>query len=155
VGSQSRPAETRIQDRRAGWRVLYVIALALMCWTCGTVAALGQSSSFTKVVRGRIAGVRSVSHGALLYTTRYSRIQDFDVYFSLRTGREKYCLDYETVVLDEIQDLTGSEGKDLNVSLEPRKNKVIIYTPERRKLKARMVRADLCEAPRVVRSVVH
>lgn len=152
---QSQPARTPIRSRRVRWRILYVASLVLLCWTCGTISAFSQSSSFPKRESARIAGVRSTSHEAFLYTTRYSRIQDFDVYFSLRAGKETYCVDYETVVLDEIQDLTDAEGKDLNVSLEPRKNKVIIYTPQSRKLKARIVRADLCESPRMVHTVVY
>jgi hypothetical protein len=40
--------------------------------------------------------------GTILSTTRCSIIHDFDVYFSLRTVLETYCIDYETVVLDEI-----------------------------------------------------
>ena len=62
--------------------------------------------------------------GTILSTTRYSRIHDFDVYLSLRTGQETYCIDYETVVLDEIQDLASAEGKDLAISFDAKRNKV-------------------------------
>ena len=81
-----------------------------------------------------------------LCTARYSRIHDFDVYFSLRTGQQRYCADYETVVLDEIKDLENADGKDLEVFLNQKKNKVTLYTPQNRKLKARIVRSSHCSS---------
>jgi len=85
-----------------------------------------------------------VLRGTPLRTTRYSRIHDFDVFFSLRIGEQTYCGDYETVVVDEINDLRSSEGKDVEITLDKSKNKVILYTPQNRKLKARIVRASQC-----------
>jgi len=85
-----------------------------------------------------------VLRGTPLCTTRYSRIHDFDVFFSLRIGEQTYCGDYETVVVDEINDLRSSEGKDVEITLDKSKNKVILYTPQNRKLKARIVRASQC-----------
>lgn len=128
------------------------ITLALFCWG---VPLIGQSPSPSARETARIANVRSVSREAFLYTPRTSRIHDFDVYFSLRAGQESYCVDYETVVLDEIQDLVGAEGKDLSVSLNTRKNRVVVYTPQSRRLKARMVRASFCKSPAIVRAVFH
>jgi hypothetical protein len=90
-----------------------------------------------------------VLRGAPLCTTRYSRIHDFDVYFSLRVGEQTFCGDYETVVLDEINDLVSSEGKDVEITLDKNKKRVILYTPQKRKLKARIVRASQC-SPRAL-----
>ena len=81
-----------------------------------------------------------------LCTTRYSRIHDFDVYFSLRTGQQRYCADCETVVLDEIKDLENAEGKDLEIVVNEKKNKVTLYTPQNKKLKARIVRSTNCSS---------
>jgi len=57
-----------------------------------------------------------------------------------------YCVDYETVVLDEIRDLANAEDKDLEVSLDERRNKVTLHTSQDRKLKARIVQANHCAA---------
>jgi len=79
-----------------------------------------------------------------LCTTRYSRIHDFDVYFSMRIGEQTYCGDYETTILDEINDLTSSARKDVEIALDKDKKRVVLYTPQNRKLKARIVRTSEC-----------
>jgi hypothetical protein len=155
VGRQGKRAETRGKKRRAASQVLHIVLITLFCLICGSVPLLSQSSLSSGRETGRIAGVRSVSRAMLLYATRSSRIHDFDVYFSLRAGQATYCVDYETVVLDEIQDLASSEGKELGISLDTRKNKVVLYTLQSRKLKARLVRSDLCKPPAVVHSILH
>jgi hypothetical protein len=71
-------------------------------------------------------------------------MHDFDVFFSLRIGEQTYCGDYETVVLDEINDLASSQGKDVQMTLDQSKKVVILYTPQNRRLKARIVRASQC-----------
>jgi hypothetical protein len=87
-----------------------------------------------------------------LYSVRYPRIHDFDVYFSLRVSEQTYCGDYETVVLDEIGDLMGSDGKDVEIILDKSKKKVTLYTARKRKLIARLVRMRLCSPPAIARS---
>ena len=93
---------------------------------------------------GRISGVHRVLRCTPLCTTRYSRIHDFDVYFSFRIGEQTYCGDYETTVLDEINDLASSAGKDVEIALDKDKKRVVLYTPQNRKLKARIVRTSEC-----------
>ena len=155
VRKRSQAAEARIEKRRIGWHLFRFAMLALLCTLCGSVPLFGQASSPSARKTGRISGVRRVLRGTFLCTTRYTRIHDFDVYFSLRTGQGAYCVDYETPVLDEIQDLASSEGKDIEISLDAKRNKVTLYTPQNRKLKARIVRADRCESPALAYSTPH
>ena len=63
--------------------------------------------------------------------------------------RMRYVL---TVVLDEINDLRSSEGKDVEISLDESKKRVILYTPQNRKLKARIVRATQCSPTALAQS---
>lgn len=91
--------------------------------------------------------MRRKLRGTFLSTTRYSRIHDFDVFFSLRIGQQTYCGDYETVVLDEINDLASSQGKDVEITLNQSKRRVTLYMPQNRRLKARIVSASHCLAP--------
>ena len=114
--------------------------------------ALARASSSSARQTGRILVVRKELRGTFLSTTRYSRIHDFDVFFSLRIGEQTYCGDYETVVLDEINDLASSEGKDVEVTLDQSKKRVILYTPQNRKLKARIVRASQCSPTALAQS---
>lgn len=91
--------------------------------------------------------------GTTLSTTRYSRIHDFDVYFSLRIGEQTYCGDYETVVLDEIKDLASCDGKDVEAALDKSKKKVILYTPQNRRLKACIVPTIQCSTRTLAQSI--
>jgi hypothetical protein len=155
VCDPSKPTEAHIEKRSVGRHALTVVTLVLICLLYGSLPVFSQASASPVRETGTVSGVRRVLRGTILSTTRYSRIHDFDVYFSLRTGQETYCVDYETVVLDEIRDLANSEGKDLTVILDLRKNKVILYTPQDRKLKARIVRAKFCQPPTVTYSAFH
>ena len=124
--------------------VVYLAALAAVFAILCHVPAWARLSSSSVRQTARILGVRRVLRGTTLSTTRYSRIHDFDVYFSLRIGEQTYCGDYETVVLDEIKDLASCDGKDVEATLDKSKKKVILYTARNRKLKARIVRASQC-----------
>jgi hypothetical protein len=131
--------------------VVYVAALAAFFAICCHVPALARASSSSVRQTGRISGVRRVLRDTPWCTTRYSRIHDFDVFFALRIGEQTYCGDYETVVLDEINDLASSEGKDVEITLDKSKKRVILYTPQNRKLKARILRASQCSPTALAR----
>lgn len=124
---------------------MLLVCLATFAAFCAigwrTHALARESSPEPKI--GRISGVRKVLRPAL-FTTRYPRIRNFDVYFSLRVGDQIYCGDYETVVLDEIKYLASSEGREISVTVDLSKKKIILYTPQKRKLKARIVRPNQC-----------
>jgi hypothetical protein len=129
-------------------------ALAAFCafsWHTPAVARVSSSSSVRQT--GRLSGVRRVLRGTTLSTTRYSRIHDFDVYFSLRVGEQTYCGDYETVVLDEIKDLASCDGKDVEARLNKSKKKVILYMFQNRKLKARIVPMSQCSTGTLVQNL--
>ena len=144
--------EACIPKRRVALHVRDLVTLVLICLLGASGPVFSQTPARET---GRISGVRSVLHGTFLSTTRYSRIYDFDVYFSLRTRQKSYCVDYETVILDEIQNLVISEGKDLDIRLDVSKNKITLYTPQGRKLKARIVHPNLCESPAIAYTSTH
>jgi hypothetical protein len=123
VYNATKPNESGIEKRRVGSRLLHAVTLVAMCLICGSSQVLGQAAMSSARESARITGVRRVLRRPILFTTRYSRIHDFDVYFSLRTPQETYCIDYETPVLDEIRDLASSEGKEIDVSLNAKRTK--------------------------------
>lgn len=123
----------------------YVVVISTCCLAGSCPVAYGQNSSSIRQT-GKISGVRRALRGTTLYTTRYSRIHDFDVYFSLRVGQQTYCGDYETVVLDEISELLNAEGKNVEIVLDEKKAKVTLYTPRNRRLKARIVKLNHCSS---------
>jgi len=126
------------------WLLVHFVALAGLCTVLVPLPALAQSSSTPVRETGRISEVRKVLRNAPLCSTRYSRIHDFDVYFLVRVHEQTYCGDYETVVLDEIGELKSSDGKDVELTLNAYKKRLVLYTPQNRKLKARIVRAGDC-----------
>jgi hypothetical protein len=75
------------------------------------------------------------------------------LYFSLRIGEQTYCGDYETVVLDEIKDLASCDGKDVEAALDKSKKKVILYTPQNRRLKGRIVPMIQCSTGTLAQSI--
>jgi hypothetical protein len=151
---QSKLVAAGIVRRFSGGHVILFVTLALTCLVCGGPTPFAGASSSAASQTGRISGVRRALRSTILSTTRYSRIHDFDVYFSLRTGHETYCVDYETVVLDEIEDLAASEGREIQISLNKKKNnKIVLYSLLGRKLKARIVAPHLCASPAVSYSV--
>jgi len=150
LGMKSATRATRGEALRT--LLVCLATFAAFCAIGWHTPALARVSSAPVRQTGRISGVRRVLRGTPLCTARYSRIHDFDVYFSLRIGEQTYCGDYETVVLDEIRDLVSSEGKDIEFTVDKSKKRVILYTPQNRKLKARIVRTSQCSATALAQS---
>ena len=117
------------------------LALLWGLWFPNSLLAGASPAELRQVAR--ILSVRRVPRGPSIPISRYPRIRDFDVYFGLRVSEQTYCADYETVVLDEIDDLMSCNGKEVEVALDE-KSKVVVYTPHNRKLKARIVEASNC-----------
>ena len=54
----------------------------------------------------------------------WPRIPDFEVYFAVRISEPTYCADYETVVLDEIDDPMSAASKEVEVAREEKQRVV-------------------------------
>jgi hypothetical protein len=148
---RSKADEACIQKRRAAWHVRHLVTLVLIC----LFFASGQF--LVKHLREKRAESRGfeASCAEPSFSPHDIPESDVDVYFSVRTGQKSYCVDYETVILDEIQDLVVSGSKDLDLRLGARKNEVTLYTPQGRKLKARIVRPNFCMPPAIAYTSIH
>jgi hypothetical protein len=62
--------------------------------------------------------------------------------FVVRTSDKTYCAEYETPVLDEIDDLFSAKDKDVAVVLKG--DSLTLRTPKGRKVKARFVDQKQC-----------
>jgi len=60
----------------------------------------------------------------------------------VRTSDQTYCAEYETPVLDEIDDLFSAKDKDVEFVLEGKN--LTLRTPKGRKFKARLVEQKQC-----------
>ena len=89
----------------------------------------------------RVLSVRKVLRNPY-FVSRYPQIHYYVLYFAVRVSQRTYCGEYETPVLDEIDDMLTSNGKDVDVVLNG--EKVTVFTPHGWKLKARIVKANQC-----------
>lgn len=124
-------------------------ALAFMWAVWLQVSTPVHASSPSLRQTARILNVRRVlrSH---LFVSRYPQTHDFDVYFAIRIAHQSYCADYETPVLDEIEDLNSCVGKEVEVTLDEKR--IVVYTPHQRRLKAHLVRDAQCSPNTVVQA---
>ena len=89
----------------------------------------------------KVLSVRKVLRNQY-FVSRYPQIHYYMLYISLRISDQAYCAEYETPVLDEIDDVLSASGKDVEVVLKDKK--IILRTPKGRKLKARVVEGKQC-----------
>ena len=64
------------------------------------------------------------------------------LYFAVRTSDQTYCAEYETPVLDEIDDLLSAKDKDVEFVLKGKR--LTLRTPKGRKLKAHLAEQKQC-----------
>ena len=134
---------------------IWAVLLACTCSALWTEPSLAQHSSSPSVKQvGRILSVRKVLRSSTVSTTRSSRIHEFDVYFSIRIADQSYCGDYETPVLDEINDLLASRRKLVWLKLDEHKNRITLYTTHYRGLKAHIVRPSHCSPTTLAQSTL-
>ena len=89
----------------------------------------------------QILSVRTVLRNQY-FVSRYPQIHYYMLYISLRLSDQAYCSEYETPVLDEIEDVTSANGKSVEVVLKGKS--IVIRTPKGRKLKAHLVDGKKC-----------
>jgi hypothetical protein len=90
---------------------------------------------------GKILSVRKVLENRYV-GSRYPQIHYYLLYFAVRTSDQTYCAEYETPVLDEIDDLFSA--KDQNVAVVLKGKSLTLRTPKGRKIKARFVDQNQC-----------
>jgi hypothetical protein len=70
------------------------------------------------------------------FVSRYPQIRYSLRRFAVRTSNHTHCAEYETPVLDEIDDLFSAKDKDVDVVLKGRS--LTLRTPRGRKFKAKL-----------------
>ena len=76
------------------------------------------------------------------FVSRYPQIHYYLLYFAVRTSDQTYRAEYETPVLDEIDDLFSAKDKDVEFVLKGKS--LTLRTPKSRKFKARLVEQKQC-----------
>ena len=90
---------------------------------------------------GKILSVRKVLENRY-FVSRYPQVHYYLLYFAVRASDQTYCAEYETPVLDEIDDLFSAKDKDVEFVLKGKS--LTLRTPKGRKLKAHLVEQKQC-----------
>ncbi len=90
---------------------------------------------------GKILSVRKALRNPYFFS-RYPRIHYYLLYFAVRASDRTYCSEYETPVIEEIDDLFSAKDKDVEFVLKGKS--LTLRTPGGRKLKARLVELKQC-----------
>ena len=105
----------------------------------GSAATPASSSEGQQT--GKVVSVRKVLRTPY-FASRYPQIHYYSLYFAVRVADQTYCSEYETPVLDEIDDLFSAKNKDVEIVLKG--DTLTLKTPSGRKIKAHLVEAKQC-----------
>jgi hypothetical protein len=90
---------------------------------------------------GKVLSVRKVL-GNHYFGGRSPQIHYYLLYFAVRTSDHTYCAEYETPILEEIDDLFAAKDKDAEFVLKGKS--LTLRTPHGRKLKASLAEVKRC-----------
>ncbi len=124
------------REQRRSVLPLVLLATIVLAARYGHSSAPPPSSSSEGQQIGKILSVRKVLENHY-FVSRYPQIHYYLIYFAVRTSDQTYCTEYETPVLDEIDDLLSAKDKDVEVVLKGKS--LTLRTPKGRKLKAHLV----------------
>ena len=119
--------------------LLAMVVLAAARYAPGSTPQLSSPSEGQRI--GKILSVRKTL-GSRYLVNRYGRIHSYRLNFAVRISDQTYCSEYETPVLDEIDDLIAAKDKDVEIVLKG--NSLTLRTPKGRKLKAWLVEQKQC-----------
>jgi len=119
--------------------LLATVVLAATRYAPGSTPQLSSPSEGQRI--GKILSVRKTL-GSRYLVNRYGRIHSYRLNFAVRISDQTYCSEYETPVLDEIDDLIAAKDKDVEIVLKG--NSLTLRTPKGRKLKAWLVEQKQC-----------
>jgi hypothetical protein len=94
----------RSELRRSVLPLVLLATVVLAATGYGHSSAPPPSSSTKGQQIGKILSVRKVLENRY-FVSRYPQIHYYLLYFAVRTSDQTYCAEYETPVLDEIDDL--------------------------------------------------
>ena len=129
------------RPRRSILPLVLLATVVLAATSYAQDSAPPPSSSSEGPQIGKILSVRKVLRNHY-FSSRYPQIHYYLLYFAVRTSDKKYCAEYETPVLDEIDDLFSAKDKDVEFVLKGKS--LTVKTPKGRKLKARLVGQKQC-----------
>jgi hypothetical protein len=101
-----------------------------------------KPESSIKYETGKLVEVRQSIRGGYL-VSRYSSVHIYTMYFTVRTSEHSYCVDYDTPILDEVNDLLSANGKEVQVEVRGKKG-LTLMLPSKRQIKADLANSTQC-----------
>jgi hypothetical protein len=129
------------RELRRSVLLMVLLATIVLAARYGHSSAPPPSSSSGGQQIGKIASVRKVLENRY-FVSRYPQIHYYLLYFAVRTSDQTYCAEYETPVLDEIDDLFSA--KDIEVEFVLNGKNLTLRTSRGRKIKAHLVKQNQC-----------
>jgi hypothetical protein len=129
------------QPRRRVLPLVLLATVTLAAAISGHSSAPPPSSSGEGQQIGKMVSVRKVLENRY-FVSRYPQIHYYLLYVAVRTSDQTYCAEYETPVLDEIDDLFSAKDKDIEFVLNGKN--LTLRTPHGRKIKAHLVKQTQC-----------
>ena len=130
-----------MQPRRRILPLVLFATVILAATTYGLGSPPPPSSSDEGQQTGKILTVQKVLENRY-FVSRYPQIHYYLLYIAVRTSDQTYCVEYETPVLDEIDDLFSAKDKEVEFVLNAKN--LTLRTPRGRKIKAHLVKQDQC-----------
>ena len=119
--------------------LLATVFLAVAMYANGSAPPQSSSSEGQQI--GKVLSVRKVLRNPYVFS-RYPRIHYYLLYFAVRASDQTYCSEYETPVLDEIDDVFSARDKAVEFVLKGKN--LTLRTPHGRTVKARLVDEKQC-----------
>ena len=119
--------------------LLATVFLAVAMYANGSAPPQSSSSEGQQI--GKVLSVRKVLRNPYVFS-RYPRIHYYLLYFAVRASDQTYCSEYETPVLDEIDDVFSARDKAVEFVLKGKN--LTLRTPHGRTVKAHLVDEKQC-----------
>jgi hypothetical protein len=119
--------------------LLATVFLAVAMYANGSAPPQSSSSEGQQI--GKVLSVRKVLRNPYVFS-RYPRIYYYLLYFAVRASDQTYCSEYETPVLDEIDDVFSAKDKAVEFVLKGKN--LTLRTPHGRTVKAHLVDEKQC-----------
>jgi hypothetical protein len=119
--------------------LLATVFLVAIGYAQGSAPSPSSSSEAQQI--GKILSVKKVLRTPYFFS-RFPQIHYYLLYFAIRVSERTYCGEYDTPVLDEINDLFSAKDKDVEFALKGKS--LTLRTPKGRKLKAHLVKQKQC-----------
>jgi hypothetical protein len=122
---------------KPGWRTTGLVLLLLVPAFSPLLSAQATAGYHSAT----IISVRQVARNGFL-VSRYSSAHVFTVDFTLRMDGHSYCIDYDTIVMQEVDDLRAAYQKEVQVDMQGKR--LIIVLPSGRKIRAQLADSTQC-----------